>query len=85
VTIAAGCESRTVLHSTAPVSLSNAISLPPPPNAPCVPTITLPSAIAGVARALSPGTPLAAVIVVFQICVAVARSTAYRLPLQSGT
>ena len=46
--------------------------------------ITLLPAIAGVALALSPGTPLAAAMLDFHRCWPVHLSTAYRLPAQSG-
>ena len=51
---------------------------------PWVPTITLSSVTAGVARALSKGTPLAAAMLACHFSAPVSLSTAYRLPAQSG-
>ena len=88
--IAAGFESATVLQTGCPVNLLKASTLPPGPppgtkTEPCVPTITLSLVTAGVARALSNGTPLAAEMLDFHLRVPVCLSTAYRKPAQSGT
>src|SRR5690349_16211460 len=79
VMIAAGWVSTVVDQSSAPLVLSKASILPPPPNGPCVPTITLLPFNTGVVRALSPGTPLAAGMLARQRCWPVERSTAQRL------
>ncbi len=50
-----------------------------------MPTITLLSVTAGVARALSRKTPVAAAMLAVHLTAPVCRSTAYRLPAQSGT
>src|SRR5262245_8086734 len=58
--------------------------LPPPPNGPWVPITSVLPLTAGVLRALSPGTPVAAAMLALHTCWPVARSTAKRLPAQSG-
>lgn len=83
MTIAAGWLTGVVVQLVAPVVLSKAMTFAPAPR-PCVPTTTLPSAMAGVLRALSPGVPVAAAMLERQRWAPVSLSTAYRFPDQSG-
>ena len=88
MTIAAKCGSTLVLQTSAPVNLLNASTFapgPPPKRMPpWVPTITLSSVTAGVVRALSMNEPLASGMLAVHLITPVCRSTAYRLPAQSG-